>query len=132
MRSRGVAPPRRSVTQNKSEVRPGPELDAEIVRTLWRYLIVIDPGTGEYRMMSAFGNEAIPPYSTDKNTVLQVEEFFKEQGWKLRTRRDGKGFAASFTKNDGATYRYFIAETLPEAICHAALAVSNGTNVQTK
>jgi hypothetical protein len=113
-------------------VRAGSELDAEVVRRLWRYLVVFEPDTGEYFMMSAFGKEAIPPYSTDQDTVAQVAEFYSGQGWRLRTRKDGKKHLAAFVRNDKATYRFISAETLPEAICRAALAVSDGTNIQSK
>lgn len=119
-------------TLKPPEMRPGPDLDAEVVRKLWRYLVVLEPETGKHLMVSAFGREAIPPYSTSQDAVAQVIEFFEEQGWKLRSRRDGTNYAAAFIKKDAAQYRYFCAETLPEAICNAALAIANGTNIQSR
>jgi hypothetical protein len=113
-------------------MRPGPAFDAEIVKTIWRHLVVIESETGAYQMIGEDGQEAIPPFSTDINAVQQITDFYRASGWKLRKRRDGDGHAAAFVKNDGVTYRYFVAESIPEAICHAALAVVNGVHVQSK
>lgn len=113
-------------------MRAGPDLDAEIARKLWRYLVEFSPDNGDYLMMSALGKEAIPPFSTDEAATEQVVEFYRARGWRLRTRRDGKGYAAAFVRQDGHQYRFICAETRSAAICHAALAVANGTNIQAK
>lgn len=113
-------------------MRSGPELDVEVAKKVWRYLVVIDSGSGHYNIVSAFGSETLPPYSTDPAASALIEQFLAGQGWKLRTRRDGTGYAAAFIKPGKTTYRYFVSETLPTAICHAALAVVNGTNIQSK
>ena len=130
--NRSAGPQRQGGTQNRTEVRAGPELDAEIVRKLWRYLVEFDAETGTYLMMSAVGKEAIPPYSTDRAATDQVIEFYQSRGWRLRSHKDGVGYAAAFTRKDGTQYRFICAETLPAAVCHAALAVANGTNIQSK
>ncbi len=111
-------------------MRAGPDLDAEIVRKLWRYLVEFEPETGTYLMMSAVGKEAIPPYSTDVSAAEQVVDFYRSRGWRLRSRRDGDGYAAAFVRPDGVNYRFICAEGKAAAICHAALAVANGTNIQ--
>jgi hypothetical protein len=116
-------------------VRAGPELDAEIAKTLWGYLIFFDTHTGEHSMMGPGGRATVPilPYSTSKEAVAHVTDYYENRGWKLRTRKDGSGYVAAFVrKDDNRLYRFISAETLPEAICRAALAVANGTNIQSK
>lgn len=121
---------RRSPSLRWCEVFAGRDLDIEVACTLWRCTVVIDHETGP-AMMGDGELEPIPHYSTDITDAHLVIDLMKDAGWSFRSKRDKKiGYIASFSKNDGTTYRFFRTDTLPLSICVAALAVFNGTGIQ--
>jgi hypothetical protein len=114
-------------------MRPGPEMDAEIARKLWRTVVIFDTEIGDsYTVGNNLARLPVPPYSTSLDSANSIIELYMERGWTFKTRREEELFLAGFFRTDGTTYRYFRAETLPAAICYAALAVENGTNIQSR
>lgn len=112
---------------------PGPAMDATIARRLWRAIVVVDTATGRCHMVAEADGRAVPvpPFSTDLMEAHKIVRLFQSQGWsaRLRTVPERGTSEACFTRNDGRTYRYSAAETMPLAICQAALDALDGRNV---
>lgn len=114
-------------------MRASPSLDAEIARVVFRLIVVYDSSTEEYRIMEDEAHSApIAPYSSDPYHAQNIVDHYFRQGWTFKYWKDGEGYLAGFSRNDGSTYRMFLAETLPLVICAAALGVAQCTHIQTK
>jgi hypothetical protein len=69
-------------------------------------------------------NFIVPYYSTDMSTAMQVIEKMREARWSFAcTLYEGRLPYASFCKLTAASSRNAESESLPRAICLAALAV---------
>ncbi|RYD39560.1 MAG: hypothetical protein EOP83_36590 [Verrucomicrobiaceae bacterium] len=113
---------------------PGPSLDGMIARRLWRALVFVDTATKTSYLIQQ-GDRArlpLPPYSTDLDEAHRVVRFMQNQGYAARIRHDPESgmYRACFTLNDGRVYVYNKAETMPAAICIAALLALDNKNIQ--
>lgn len=100
----------------------------DVLNAAWR---VRSPADQYWERWSPDGAERIvnaPRYSTDITAAMTVVEKMRERGWSFAcTLYEGKLPYASFCKRTAASSRNAEANTLPLAICRAALsAVSEG------
>lgn len=111
---------------------PGPALDAFVVRSLWRGIVVYDTATAAIRMIDPHRQQvAIPAYSTDKDAANRVVRQMRTRGLLLRVRRmAGTGMVHACFCREGEVNggRYSRAPTLAMAICLAALAQLDGSD----
>ena len=112
---------------------PGPMMDAAIARRLWRAIVFMDiEGQGAYLVRQ--GDHArmpLPGYSTNVDDAHRVVKQMQAHGYAATLKSApefGKCYAC-FTQNDGKNYRMSEAETLPMAICLAAVEALDGTNL---
>lgn len=112
---------------------PGPILDSMIARKVWRALVVTESETGESYMVNQDDHSKVPvpQFSTNMDEAQRVVEFFQSKGWSLRVQSvpENDNFQACFFRDDNQTYRFVKADTVEWAICEAALAALNGTNI---
>lgn len=115
-------------------MRPGPDVDADIARKVFRNTVVFDVTSGIYWVVDAQTgvHSSLPRYSDLDGDYLEIVDFYRDRGWKFKTRREGNKFLVGFHKPDGVTYRSFRAETLATAVCIAALAIENGSHIQSR
>ena len=116
-------------------VSAGPLLDARMARTLWRALVVHDAANNECYMVSDDHERVpVPAYSTVVDDAHRVAAFMQSHGWTLSIKQtmddDNVCYVALFGKTDGRIYNYTKAETMPLAICLAALWAWSGGNVK--
>jgi hypothetical protein len=111
---------------------PGPATDSLVARSIWKAIIVTETETGESYMVNQddYSKVKVPPYSTSVDEAHRIVEYFQNQGWSARIRNvpEQDVFMVSFFKHDGRTYRFMKGDTLPMAICMAALDLINGSN----
>lgn len=112
----------------------GPQFDSVIARALWKTIIVVDTKTGENFLVSHTHEKVpLPKYSTLISDAYKLAEHFQTLGYALKVRSQiaaGRAtYYAVFVRGDGQNYQFSEGGTLPLAICHAALAVSQGTNI---
>ncbi len=117
-------------------VPPGIVMDSLIARKIWRVLVVNDTDSGESYMVGEDDHSKVPvpKYSTDIDQAHKIVEYFQNKGWLFRVQNvpvDNQ-FRACFFKNDSRAYRFVQADTMPMAICEAALAVLSGANLAHK
>lgn len=76
------------------------------------------------------GKVPVPPFSTNLEDAHRVVEHFRTKGWAFRVRSvpTEDAYQACFYKDDGRTYTFVVAPTVPEAICLAALSAVGGRN----
>lgn len=114
-------------------IEAGVQMDSLIARKLWRVFVVNDTETGEHYMVGSDDGEKVPlpPFSTNIDEAHRIVEFFQTKGWTFRVRNipERDAFHACFYRDDGRQYRFLEAETMPMAICLAALAAHSGTNL---
>jgi len=111
----------------------GIQMDSLIARKVWRVFVVSDSATGESYMVDSDTGEkvAIPAFSTDIDEAHRVVEFFQTKGWAFRVKHipENDVYHAMFFKDDGRTYKFIAADTMPLAVCIAALACLGGLNI---
>ena len=112
---------------------PGIQTDSLIARKLWRAIVVNDSETGQSYMVeqATSGKVPVPAFSTDIDEAHKVVEYFQSKGWTFRVRNlvEEDMFQACFFKEDNRKYRFVKAETMPLAICEAAMSAFNGLNI---
>lgn len=108
-------------------MQSGPDLDALIARKFWKSLVITDFGDdGEpehYMVEKGTGAKVpVPQYSTDIDDSHQVVQFFRSNGWVFNAQHVASTdrFRAGFGKTLPDAI-YVESDTLPLAICHAAL-----------
>lgn len=113
---------------------PGPTLDALVARRLWKAIVFIDTASNTSYLIQQDDRARLPlpPYSTDLEEAHRVVRFMQSKGYAARIRHDPEGgiYRACFTLDDGRTYFYSRAATMPHVICIAALAALDNKNVQ--
>lgn len=111
----------------------GNQLDANIARRLWKAVVLIDMEDGSHYFLRQEDHKRspIPPYSTSVDECYRVVSKMQSMGWtaRLTSKPEIGKYHAAFTKDDGRLYRLTEAETLPLAVCLAALAAYDGLNV---
>ena len=112
---------------------PGVQTDSLIARKLWRAIVVNDSETGESYMVGQDNADRVPvpPFSTDIDEAHKVVQYFQTKGWSFRVRNlaEEDMYQACFFKEDNRKYRFVKAETMPLAICEAAMSAFNGLNI---
>lgn len=112
---------------------PGPLMDAEVARRLWRAVIIHDSVAGESYMVGQDRSKvALPRYSSDVEDCYRVVGFMHSKGFVLRVSNVTEGephWIAAFVRGDGRNYRFNRAETMTMAICLAAIDALDGKNV---
>jgi hypothetical protein len=112
---------------------PGPHVDSMIARKVWRAIVITDTASGENYMVNQDDQSrvSIPAFSTDFDEAQKVVEFFQAKGWSFRLQSvpETNEFRGCFFRDDGQTYRFMKAATVPMTICESALAALNGTNI---
>ena len=112
---------------------PGIAMDSLIARKVWRALVVNDTDTGESYMVGEADHAKVPvpDFSTDIDQAHKIVEYFQNKGWLFRVQSApiDDQFRACFFKNDSRAYRFVQADTMPMAICEAALAALSGANL---
>jgi hypothetical protein len=105
-------------------VKAGVQMDSLIARKLWRVVVVNDAEIGKSYMVGQGDKKRVPlpPFSTDMDQASRVVDFLSTKGWTFRYRHDPKTdlFEAVFYR-DGMDYTFVTGETVPMAICNAAL-----------
>lgn len=113
---------------------PGPALDAQIARRLWKAIVFFDGETKTTHLIeqSSRARLPLPPYSTDLEEAHRVVRFMQSKGYAARIRHDPQGgiYRACFTLDDERVYVYSQAATMPLVICIAALAALDNKNIQ--
>lgn len=115
----------------------GRDLDAEIARKIFRYVVMIDSATGE---PSIRDNEtkkfvAVPPFSTDTTVAHAIVQKYKDAGCTFNISNDIEdgeqvwSVSIRHTKAAGLNLGANGA-TLPEAICNAVLHFSKLFKIQ--
>lgn len=111
---------------------PGPALDALVARRLWRAIIFVE--AGKHWLVEHGTHKRVPltPYSTDIDEAQRVVRLMQSRGFTGRIGHDPEfnRYRAVFTLDDGRHYRWTMCETMPHALCVAALAALDGTNVE--
>lgn len=112
------------------------ELNSLIGRLLWGFVVIIDTRSGlNYMMGHDHKPIELPNYSEDQEAANMVEQFLENQGYIMSVQNtvdssQSKWFACFFKANDGKKYKPSMADTVPKAICLAAIAAVQGTNFQ--
>ena len=106
---------------------PGKDLDCEIARKVFRYVVMIDTdGTPQIRDRKTRTNQKVPPYSTDTNISHDVVSRLKKVGCTFNIKNDVEDGQIVWT----AQIRHpklaglmisSKGKTLPHAICLATL-----------
>jgi len=111
----------------------GPMLDAQVARTLWRAIVIHDPETETSYLMGEDGREVpLPRFSRAVDDAHRVVALMNSRGWTMTLKQVTEGtphWLCAFVRDDGRTYVHTKAETMPLAICIAALAAHRGQNV---
>ena len=106
-------------------------MDSLIARKVWRAIVITE--NGEHYMVNQDDQSkvSIPQFSTDYDEAQKVVEFFQTKGWtfRLQSAPESEEFRACFFRDDGRTYQFMRAQTVPMVICEAAIAAINGTNI---
>ncbi len=113
-------------------MKAGPTLDGEVARRLWRAIVFVDLEKGSFLIeQGTHARTALPPYSTDLDEAHRVVRLLQSQGYTGRMRHEAETgvYRCVFTKNDSRTYTWTKGETLPEAICLAAIAAVDNKNI---
>jgi hypothetical protein len=131
----------RQKTIEPVEKLSGRELDAAVAESVMVHVVHVDNGEGfcencgeemlEWKQMryrrqggiEPVETRCVPEYSESIEAAMQVVERMREQGWSFAcTLYAGQFPYASFCKGTVATSRHAEADSLPVAICLAALA----------
>ena len=111
---------------------PGAALDALVARRLWRAIVYVE--AGKSWLVEQGTNKRVPltAYSTDLDEAQRVVRLMQSRGFTGRVGHDPglDRYRAVFTRDDGRVYRWTLSETMPHAICLAALSAVDGTNVE--
>jgi hypothetical protein len=115
-------------------MNPGIETDSLIARKVWRAVVVNDTLTGESYMIGQEDRThvPVPPFSTDIEEAYKIVAFFQNKGWTFRLMNipDDDVFQACFFQQDERMYRFVRGQTVPLAICAAAIALLDGSNIK--
>lgn len=111
------------------------DLDSLVARFVWGMVVIIDTNTGEnYIMGKNRTRMPVPSYCDDMVAASAIEEKLESQGYFLTVRNtlDNKTsqWIACFLKDDGKDYMPSVHESLPTAICMAAVAAMQGSNLK--
>ncbi len=116
------------------ELEAGPQTDSLIARKLWKALVVTDTETGEDYMVGEKTHEKVPvpKFSTDTDEAHRIVSFFQSKGWMFRVKNipEEDTYQACFFRQDNRRYLFVKEQSLPMAICVAAFAALNGTNIK--
>lgn len=76
----------------------------------------------------------LPLFSEDQEAANLIEQKMEENGWILTVRNtideEASKWLASFLRKDGKNYILSSADTVPRAICLAAVSAMQGTNIK--
>ena len=111
------------------------ELDSLVARHVYGLVVIIDTQKGANYIMGKNGTPMeLPLYSTDMEAVDDIEKRLERQGWYLSVRNtvdaEKSKWIACFLRDDEKSYLPSKADTLPAAVCMAAVAALTGKNVQ--
>lgn len=111
---------------------PGPALDALVARRLWRAIVSVEDGKPFLVEQGTHKRVALTAYSTDLDEAQRVVRLMQSRGFTGRIGHEPEHnrYRAAFTRDDGRHYRWTFCETLPHALCLAAIAAVDGTNVE--
>jgi hypothetical protein len=114
---------------------PGPLMDADVARTLWKALVVHDTESNtSYLMGEDWKQVELPKFSTDTNQAHRVVRYMQGHGFTLNVQQvieHGQGiYQATFMKPDGRKYLFCEHPELPMAICMAAVSAYGGLNIK--
>ncbi len=104
-------------------------LDTKMANTLWGAFVVIENGEHYMIVRKTRQKVVMPAYSTSTSDSYKIVSAFQEKGWFFRVNNDPltNMFKACFYKEDGRSYSYSEAPTIPLVICAAAL--TTGVNL---
>ena len=111
------------------------ELDSMVARLVWGYVVIIDTQSGlNYIMGHDHVQIELPKFSEDQEAANMVEKKMEENGWILTVRNTideaASKWLASFLRRDNKQYKLSSADTVPRAICLAAVSAMQGTNIK--
>lgn len=110
----------------------GPQMDARIARRLWRAVVFVDneSGTSYLIQQGDFGRVPLPAYSTDVDEAYRVVRFMQGKGYTARFQHNPEEnkYFGYFAKDADLVYIWMQGDTMPMAICLAALSALDGTN----
>lgn len=114
-----------------SDRPPGPMLDAQVARRLWRAVVLFDGPEPFFVEAGTRKRVPLPAYSTDTDEAHRVISQMHATGHTARISADPDGrFRCVFSLPDDRVYRWTIGLTAAHAICLAALAALDGSNVE--
>jgi hypothetical protein len=109
-------------------------MDADVARALWKALVIHDAEAGEsYLMGEDWQRVPLPHFSTDIDAAHRVVSVMQAAGWTLSVKQtvepDRSAYLAAFVKPDNRHYNFVRHDSLPMALCLAALAAFAGLNL---
>jgi hypothetical protein len=106
-------------------------MDAKIARRLWRAVVFMEGNVAYLVQQGDYARVPLPPYSTDLDESHRVVRYMQSKGFYARIRHDPETgeYRACFTLQDDRVYVWSKARIMPMAICLAALAAFDGSNV---
>lgn len=117
-------------------MKPGPQMDAEIARKIWRAIVIHEGGEFYMHGLDDGAKVPIPKFSTDATDTNRLIEFFQNKGYSSRiilnkrpigpNGTDGWSHTIVLTNINGSYTGEHV--DLAMAVCLAALAVHEGTN----
>lgn len=110
------------------------EINGFIARLVYGYVVIIDTQSGKNYMMGKDRSQIpVPDYCTEMCFAEEIEEMMERQGFVLQMQNtvdyEKSKWLAMFGKPDGRKYLPSMAETLPRAVCLAAIAAIQGANI---
>ena len=114
---------------------PGPILDADIARTLWKALVVHDAELNEtYLVDEDWQKSPLPKFSTNVDDAYRIVSHLQSLGWTLHCKHfvdhGSSKYQAVFFKTDNRHYIVNEHESLAMVLCMAALAAFSGLNIK--
>lgn len=111
------------------------ELDSLVARLVWGFVVIIDTQSGNNYIMGTDRQLIeLPHYSQDQEAANLIEQEMEKHGWILTVRNtideDASKWLASFLRKDERNYKLSSADTVPRAICLAAVSAMQGTNTK--
>lgn len=111
----------------------GKELDVMVARKVLRAIVIYEPEKKEHFMFDLKTKQQIPvpDFSTSIKETYKIINYLQGFGWvaRMSVLPDKDSAQAVFTKSDGKKYKYCIADTLPQAICLAAIEAVEKRNI---
>lgn len=116
-------------------IQPGVDLDAEIAKVVFHYVVIMDTATGEKYTAHAQSNTKRPieKFSTSIDEAYKIINYLSVKGFQCHVRNsiNDKGtmewYAGFF--NDKIPLKLYQGKTLPHAVCIAALQLAGRQSI---